>query len=81
MTELATRRDSDFLQIVGPGKIGFSRAIDVASPKFIRDHNKRNGESKPRMLTHAGIDDAFVEKASVVWYWWQGKWVQLTGAD
>jgi hypothetical protein len=31
--------------------------------------------------THAGINDVFVGKASVVWYWHQGKWLELTGAN
>jgi hypothetical protein len=37
----------------------------------------------PRMLqvTHTGINDAFVEKASVVWYWHTGKWLQLTASN
>jgi hypothetical protein len=32
-------------------------------------------------VRHDGIDDAFVEKASAVWYLRQGKWVQLAGTD
>jgi hypothetical protein len=28
-----------------------------------------------------GIEDAFMEKASVVWYWHEGKWLQLAGAN
>jgi hypothetical protein len=36
---------------------------------------------KPPPIDHLGIDDAFLEKASVVHYYYQGKWLQLTGAD
>jgi hypothetical protein len=32
-------------------------------------------------MDHLGIDDAFVGKASVVEYFFQGKWLQLSGAD
>jgi hypothetical protein len=81
VSQLAARPDADFLQVVAPGEIGFSRAIAVASPDFIREHHERYGGTTPPPLIHAGINDAFVEKASVVWYRHQGKWLQLTGAD
>jgi hypothetical protein len=81
VSEIATRPDAEFLQLVAPGRIGFSRAISVASADSIRGRHHRDSGSKPPSLTHAGIDDAFVEKASVVWYWHQGKWLQLSGAD
>jgi len=32
-------------------------------------------------LDHDGINDTFVEHASVVWYWYGRRWLQLTGAD
>jgi len=81
VSEIAAKPDAEFLQLDEPGHIGFSRAISVASADSIREHHRRYGGSEPPLLTHAGIDDAFVEKASVVWYWHQGKWLQLTGAD
>jgi hypothetical protein len=80
-SELAERPDADFLQVVNAGEIGFSRAIGIASAKFIRDHHQQFGGPKPPPLTHDGIDDAFVGKASTVWFWYRGKWLQLQGAD
>lgn len=80
--ELAAHPDSQFLQTIGPGNaIGYSRSIASASPKYIRDHYDRYGGLKPPPLDHDGIDDGFDGKASVVWYWYGGKWLQLTGAD
>jgi hypothetical protein len=79
--ELARRPDADFLQVVEPNRIGFSRALGVASAEYIREHHARYGGPEPPALTHAGINDVFVEKGSVVWYWHQGKWLQLTGAN
>lgn len=79
--ELGRRPDADFLQGTGPNQIGFSRAISVASAVFIRKHHEWYGGPVPPPLTHAGINDAFVEKASVVWYWHTGKWLQLTGSN
>ena len=79
--EIAARPDADFLQVVAPGRIGFSRAIGVASPAFIRERSRQYGGPLPPSLVHEGINDAFVEKASVVWYWREGRWLQLTGSD
>jgi hypothetical protein len=28
-----------------------------------------------------GINNIFVEKGSLVWYWDGGRWLKLTGAD
>ena len=79
--ELARRPDADYLQTIGGDRIGFSRAISVASAAYIRQHHQRSGGTEPPSLTHVGIDDAFIEKGSVVWYWHRGKWLQLAGAN
>jgi hypothetical protein len=80
--ELARQPDRDRLQNVGPvGVIGFSRELGVADPKFIQEHHELYGGPKPPPLDHDGINDMFVGKASVVWYRYQGRWLQLTGAD
>ena len=44
-------------------------------------HHELYGGPKPPPLDHDGINDMFVGKASVVWYRYQGRWLQLTGAD
>ncbi len=78
---LAASGDRTWLQQgLGPG-IGFSRAIGVASPAYIREHFERYGGPTPPALDHDGINDIFVEKASTVLYWHQGRWLMLTGAD
>jgi len=79
--ELARRADADFLQGIGANQIGFSRAISVASAGFIQQHHGWYGGAVPPPLRHVGINDAFVERASVVWYWHRGKWLQLTGSN
>jgi hypothetical protein len=80
--ELARLRDRDRLQSVGPGgAVGFSRALGVADPKFIKEHHGWYGGPKPPPLDHDGINDMFLGKASVVWYRYAGRWLQLTGAD
>jgi len=81
VAELGPAPDKGYLQGVGDGKIGYSRAIGVVDSSFIRQHYEWHGGAEPPPLDHEGIDDAFVEKASEVWYWYQGKWLRLSGAD
>ncbi len=81
VAELGSTPDKHYLQGVGGGRTGFSRAIAVVDSGFIRKRYEWYGGQEPPSLDHDGINDAFVEKASGVWYWYQGKWLQLTGAD
>jgi hypothetical protein len=69
VAEVATRRDADFLQVIGPGGIvGYSRFIAVANAKYIHNHYDRYGGTKPPLLDHDGINDGADGKASIVWY-------------
>lgn len=80
--ELQPRPNDDFMQTIDEaGRTGFSRAIAVASPAVIRRQQARYGGPLPKLLDHDGIDDLFVEKASTIWYWQDGKWLPLTGSD
>ena len=80
--EIATGPDSTYLQTIdGNGTVGYSRAIDVADAKYIREHYVAYGGPKPPPFDHEGINDIFIEKASVVWYWYRGRWLKLQGAD
>ena len=82
--ELASKPDARYLQGIGNGEIGFSRALGVASPEYIRrcyEAFKEYGVPEPPPLDHEGIDDYFVGKASGIWYWYGGKWLRLAGAD
>ena len=79
--EIATLEDRIFLQGISPDKTGYSRAITPVGKDFIMRHYDAYGGEKPPPTDHQGIDDAFLEKASVVWYFYDGKWMKLTGAD
>jgi hypothetical protein len=81
VAELASRRDADFLQGTYTGELGFSRKLNVAGPDEIQTHFDAYGGPQPPTLDHDGIDDAFLEKASVIHYWHEGRWLQLQGAD
>lgn len=74
--------DGGALQVVGEDEIGFSRAIRPVDPEQIRRyHEAFGGPEPPEPLTHQGIDDAFVGKASTVLYCEGGEWLRLTGMD
>ncbi|MGH9159190.1 MAG: hypothetical protein ACRD2X_04305 [Vicinamibacteraceae bacterium] len=83
VAEIATSPDAAYLQVISElAEIGFSRAIGTVDAKYIREHHQEyGGPEPPTVLDHEGIDDAFAEKASVVWYWHHGRWLRLTGAD
>jgi hypothetical protein len=79
--QIAEREDFGFLQNSGADGIVYSRAIAPVDRTYIVQHYRAYGGTKSPPVDHKGIDDAFVEKGSVVFYFCQGKWLQLTGAD
>lgn len=80
--EIASEPDINSLQTIdGNGTIGYSRAIAVANGRYIQDHYQTYGGPKPPPIDHEGINDIFIEKGSLVWYWYQGRWLKLQGAD
>jgi len=79
--ELAKAEDKNYLQGVANGQIGYSRMISTIDRKFIMEHYRAYGGPKPPAIDHNGIDDAFLEKASMVHYRYAGKWLELTGSD
>jgi len=81
VSELAEQPDSSYLQVTFHQTIGFSRKLGVATPQQIREQHRIFGGPKPPPLDHDGVEDAFLDKASVVWYRHGSQWLQLTGAD
>jgi hypothetical protein len=79
--ELAPADDAIFLQGIGNGQIGYSRAIDRADTAWIREHAEAYDGPLPKRLDHDGINDAFVEKGSQVFYYEDGTWRELAGSD
>jgi hypothetical protein len=78
--ELAPIPDINYLQEVGRGEIGYSRALSAADREHILRHNSGNSPVNAR-LDHNGIEDHFLEKGSTIWYWHEGEWLELPGAD
>ena len=78
---LATSEDRSYLPDLGGGNMVYSREISAAGRDFIMRHYRAYGGPEPPPIDHHGIDDAFLEKASITWYFHNGKWLQLQGAD
>lgn len=65
-----------------PSKIdSIGQFISTVDKKYILDHYAAYGGNKPPEITHHAINDIYVEKASIVKYCHNGKWIELTGAD
>ncbi|HUG39376.1 MAG TPA: hypothetical protein VMM12_02770 [Longimicrobiales bacterium] len=73
--------DRAWLQGVGEGEIGYSRAITTIGRDYILRMHRALGGPAPPPVDHEGIAEAFVEKASVVWYCHEGEWLELSGMD
>jgi hypothetical protein len=79
--ELERRADASYLQSVAPQAVAYSRYIATAPPADIVASHRAHGGPEPPPLTHDGIADGYAEKGSVILYWQDGTWLQLTGAD
>jgi hypothetical protein len=79
---LAKAPDRDHLQTLRGGRPGYSRRIGRADAEHIRRMAAEfNGPSPPPILDHEGIEDIFVGKASTIFYFDRGRWLQLQGID
>ncbi len=81
VSQLAKGADRNSLQVVGEGKIGYSRMISPVNGGSIVSYHREFGGPKPPPVDHQGIEDSFVGKASVILYYSRGIWLRLTGAD
>lgn len=78
---IVTREDLGYLLRLENGGVGYSREITAVNREFMIGHYRAYGGAEPPPIHHQGIDDAFLEKASITWYFHAGKWRQLQGAD
>ena len=56
--------------------VAASTLLAVLACDFIMRHYRAYGGPRPPPIEHQGIDDAFLEKASVTWYFYNGKWLR-----
>jgi hypothetical protein len=78
---VTTSEDRNYLQGPDGNQLGYAREITAAGRDFIMRHYRGYGGPEPPPIDHQGIDDAFLEKASITWYFYRGKWLRLQGAD
>lgn len=80
---LALSKDAYYLQSTGGmgGEIGYSRSIAAVGREEILRYHRSFGGSKPPPITHSGIEDRFVNKASSIYYYYRQQWLVLQGAD
>jgi hypothetical protein len=79
--EFADEPDMQYLQVVTrDNKIGYSRVLTSVPEVVLR---KRIGlrTSKLWSIDHNGIEDAFMEKGSTLWYRSGTKWVKRSSGD
>jgi hypothetical protein len=58
--------------------------VGIATPKYIVDHARAYAPEELKRLPkldHSGVDIGICEKASIIYYFHQGRWLTLQGAD
>jgi hypothetical protein len=82
VVELASKPDRHYLQGAGHPNIEFSRMLSVASQKDIRTYYEKHSGPEPLPSSNLeGIEDIFDGKGSGIWYWNDGRWLDLPGTD
>ena len=82
VVELNRTEDKGWLQGGGGNKLDYSRAILTATPRQIVElHKVWEAPGAPPRVDHDGLHDAFVGKASIIYYWNGQKWLELQGFD
>jgi hypothetical protein len=76
-----TSEDRNYLEGLDGDVIGYAREITAAGRDFIMRHYRAYGGPEPPPIDHQGVDDAFLEKASITWYFHNDQWLRLQGAD
>ena len=78
--ELASEDNQAFMQLDAAGRWEYSRLLRALPAEQISTYADRHGTNLG-ILEHDGIEDAFVGKASVIYYFERGTWLRIDGAD
>ncbi|MGB1563188.1 MAG: hypothetical protein ACPHN2_16975 [Sinimarinibacterium flocculans] len=60
---------------------GFQHFIQAVGEREVHGYHRAYGGPKPPPITHAAIEVYCCEKGSTVYYWHEGAWLELSGAD
>jgi hypothetical protein len=77
--ELARRKDSGW-KLEGE-RTYYANQLSVVGRARILVHYDASVRPQPPPIDHQGIDDSTLDKASVVHYYYRGRWLELLGAD
>ena len=69
--------DKLFLQLHRDIHMQYNRLIKTVGKDFVERHAVWYGCTKPPLIDHSGITDAYVDKTTTVHYYYRGKWVDL----
>jgi hypothetical protein len=81
VSEIEKHEDIHWLEGTWDNRIVYTRLITPVGAQFIKERAAGNGGPEPPPLDHQGINDAMLEKGSVVQYFYSGGWMQLSGDD
>lgn len=81
LSKIEEREDRVEIQSIGETEIGYSRLIEPISRQAILESHKAHGVPPPPHISHQGIEEMFLEKASTIHYCKKGKWIELTGSE
>jgi hypothetical protein len=79
--EISELPDRNFLIETENDSKGFTRAISTVGEDRIMMYYDAYGGTEPPPIEYDGINDAFIERGSVIHYYYNGEWLSLTGAD
>ena len=80
---LAPMQDNGYVQgLGGAGQWGYSRGIEpMGMADIVRYHDPDHlGDPLPP-IDHQGINDQYLDKAFLVWYYYDGQWLKVAGGD
>lgn len=77
---IARQDDAGRYEITGNGNENI-RVISPVGRREMMTHYRHSSGPKPPPIDHQGVDDALAGKASSIHYFYNGKWIALTGSD
>ncbi len=80
---LAPMQDNGYVQgLGGAGQWGYSRGIEpMGMADIVRYHDPDHlGDPLPP-IDHQGINDQYLDKAFLVWYYYDGQWLKVAAGD
>jgi hypothetical protein len=79
---VAPKEDGGYLQGIGGDQFGYSRGIEPMGTADIERYHDPDHLGIPLPpIDHHGINDQYIGKAFLVWYYYDGRWLKVAGGD